>query len=223
MDAANPAELQVLSRLVLTTTTGSVQLWQQDQHQWTREESLTDVRVAEMVELPEPLIAASQLGVEETESFGSRLQRQLADAQVCPVVLHIQITSNCLTDDSIFQDFPQYAINFVRRFATGSYASASSSVAPNSNDTALFRDTFGFRKIIVAATSHGKVFGIDSANGEIVWSKVFGLGWAVEVGARVFPLKIFTLKTVGDGDVPQVAVVAQRKAENVSGFCNLAG
>lgn len=82
MDAANPAELQVLSRLVLTTTTGSVQLWQQDQHQWTREESLTDVRVAEMVELPEPLVAASQLGAEETESFGSRLQRQLTDAQV---------------------------------------------------------------------------------------------------------------------------------------------
>ena len=85
MDAVNPAELQVLSRLVLTTTTGSVQLWQQDQHQWTREESLTDVRVAEMVELPEPLVIASQVGAEETESFGSRLQRQLADAQVSPI------------------------------------------------------------------------------------------------------------------------------------------
>ena len=54
-------------------------------HQWTREESLTDVRVAEMVELPEPLVIASQVGAEETESFGSRLQRQLADAQVSPI------------------------------------------------------------------------------------------------------------------------------------------
>ena len=60
------------------------------------------------------------------------------------------------------------------------------------------------------------MFGIDSANGEIVWSKVFGLGWAVEVGARVFALNMFTLKAVGDGDVPQVAIVAQRKADNVS-------
>ncbi|CAL1698629.1 unnamed protein product [Somion occarium] len=193
VDAANPEEFRVLSRLVLTTTTGAVQLWQQDQHQWTREESLADIRVAEMVELPEPQLVASQVGIEETESFGARLRRQLADAQ----------------------DFPQYAINFAKRFATGSYASASSSIAPASNDTSpLSRDTFGFRKIIVAATSHGKVFGIDSANGEIIWSRVFGLGWAAEVGGRIFPLKIFTTRTVSDGDTPQVVIVGQRKADN---------
>ena len=52
VEAANPEEYRVLARLALTTSTGAVQLWQQDQLQWTREEGLADIRVAELVELP---------------------------------------------------------------------------------------------------------------------------------------------------------------------------
>ncbi|KAH8102954.1 hypothetical protein BXZ70DRAFT_889895 [Cristinia sonorae] len=195
LDAVNPAELQVLSRILVTTSTGGVQLWQQDQLQWTREEGLSDIRAAEMVELPESKAVTTQAANEENESFSARLSRQISDAK----------------------DFPQYAINFARRFATGSYASVSSSVAPQANASqSLSRDTFGLRKIIVAATSHGKVFGIDSSNGEIIWSRVFGLGWAHEVGGRIIPLKLFVTKTVGDaeGENPQVVVVAERKADN---------
>lgn len=114
------------------------------------------------------------------------------------------------------QNFPQYAVNFVRRFVTGSYASVSSSIAPIANASApLTRDTFGFRKVIVAATAHGKVYGLDSADGTVLWSRVFGLGWAAEVGGQVIPVKIFTTRTVSDGDAPQVVVVTQRKANNV--------
>ena len=110
---------------------------------------------------------------------------------------------------------------FARRFATGSYASVSSSVAPQTNGSLpLSRDAFGLRQIIVAATSHGKVFGLDSSNGEIVWSRVFGLGWAAEVGGRVVPLKVYVTRAVGDadGDTPQVAIVTERKADNVGTF-----
>ena len=42
VDAANPEPYRVLSRLFLTTSTGAIQLWQHDQHQWTREEGLAD-------------------------------------------------------------------------------------------------------------------------------------------------------------------------------------
>ena len=38
-----------------------------------------------------------------------------------------------------------------------------------------YSETFGFRQIIVAGTANDKVFGIDSSNGEIVWSRVFFL------------------------------------------------
>ncbi|RDX49601.1 DUF1620-domain-containing protein [Lentinus brumalis] len=191
VEAANPEPYRVLARLALTTSTGAVQMWQQDQLQWSREEGLADIRVAELVELPEPKIASHS--DRDQETFSARVARQLLDAK----------------------DFPQYAVNFVRRFVTGSYASVSASVAPSANTSEpLSRDAFGFRKVIVAATSHGKLYGIDSANGEILWSRVFGLGWAAQVGGQIVPVKMFVTRTVTDGDSPQVVVVTQRKANN---------
>lgn len=80
MEAANPEPYRVLARLALTTSTGAVQMWQQDQLQWTREEGLADIRAAELVELPEPKIASH--AEREQETFGARVARQLLDAQV---------------------------------------------------------------------------------------------------------------------------------------------
>ena len=170
-----------------------MQLWQHDQLQWHREEGLADIRVAEFVELPERKLVGTHL--EESEGFAQRVRRQLTEAR----------------------DFPSYVAHFVKRFVTGSYESVSASVATPVNETApLARDTFGFRKVLVVATARGKIYGLDSANGEVLWSRVFGLGWAAEVGARIAPLKIFTVKTVSDGESPQVVVVSQRQADNVS-------
>ncbi|KAI0341141.1 DUF1620-domain-containing protein [Trametopsis cervina] len=194
VDAATLEDYRVLARLVVSTTTGALQLWQQDQLQWIREEGLSDIKVAIHVELPERKIVASGLS-EETETFLGRLQRQITEAR----------------------NFPQYVAHFAKRFVTGSYESASGPVTPitNANDTnALARDAFGFRKIIVAATARGKVYGIDSSNGEIVWSRVLGLGWSAEVGGRIYPVKIYATKTVTDGDTPEVVLVTQRRANN---------
>lgn len=209
-EAANPEGNTLVGRLVLTTSTGAIQLWQHDKLMWVREEGLADIKIAELVELPERKIA--HVGDEE-ESFGDRLVRQLSDAQVCGqkaiMLPHADLPMHV-------KNFPQYAVNFVRRFVTGSYASASSSVAPAANASEpLARDSFGFRKVIVAATAHGKVYGLDSANGAVLWSRVFGLGWAAEVGGHIIPVRIFTTREVADGDAPQVVVVTQRKASNV--------
>lgn len=74
-------ELDLLPYLALTTTTGAVQLWQGDIVQWTREEGLSRLQVAEMAELPErKSIASHILGQDET--FVGRARRQLADAKV---------------------------------------------------------------------------------------------------------------------------------------------
>lgn len=86
MDAANPDGWKVLARLVLTTTTGAVQLWQHDKVTWTREESLAAISAAEFVELPEKVISSSRLG-DSGENFITRLARQISDAQVCNRVI----------------------------------------------------------------------------------------------------------------------------------------
>ena len=57
-----------------------MQLWQQDKVQWTREESLAEIKAAAFVELPEPKVASTH--VVDHESFRARLRRQLAEAKV---------------------------------------------------------------------------------------------------------------------------------------------
>ncbi|TRM55534.1 hypothetical protein BD626DRAFT_525104 [Schizophyllum amplum] len=174
MDSAIPSGWTVLTRLVLTTSTGAVQFWQQETLQWTRDEALAHIAAAEFVELPERVAANAHAdGV-------PRLQRQLRDAR----------------------QFPQALWRFAKRFATGAYASATSPAS----EVGVFRDAFGFRQVIVAATRWGVVFGLDSSNGQVLWSRLFE-----DKDGKVVPEKVFTLRTVSDGETPQVVVVAQRK------------
>jgi outer membrane protein assembly factor BamB len=105
------------------------------------------------------------------------------------------------------QNLPQYLANFARRFATGSYATVSASATSSSDEDTLTRDAFGFRQVIVAATSHGKLFGIDSSNGRVLWSRVLGLGWAAKVGGTIIPVKMFVTRTVSDPEGPQIVLV----------------
>jgi hypothetical protein len=90
----------------------------------------------------------------------------------------------------------------------GSYALVSSPT--------LSRDIFGFTQVIIAATAFGKAFGIDSSNGEILWSRVLGLGWAAEIGGRIHPVQLYVTRTASDGGDPEVVLVTQRRADNVS-------
>ncbi|KIK01760.1 hypothetical protein K443DRAFT_550803 [Laccaria amethystina LaAM-08-1] len=192
MDASHTPSGGVIARLLVTTSSGAIQLWQQGELKWMREESLATTTLAEFVELPERVASGSNLHI-GGEGFVSRVIRQISDAQ----------------------DFPQYVFNFVKRFVTGSYASASSPASvPSSANETLSRDAFGFRQVIVAATAFGKVFGIDSSNGEILWSRVLGLGWAAEIGGRIHPVKLYLTRTVSDGGDPEVVLVTQRRADN---------
>lgn len=92
----------------------------------------------------------------------------------------------------------------------------TASAASSSDEDTLTRDAFGFRQIIVAATPYGKIFGIDSSNGRVLWSRVLGLGWAAKVGGTIIPTKMFVTRTVSDPEGPQIVLVTQRRADNVS-------
>jgi hypothetical protein len=66
--------------LLVTTSTGAVQLWSQGELKWVREESLANIVVAEFAELPE---RASESSVDITgNGFFARITRQLVIAQV---------------------------------------------------------------------------------------------------------------------------------------------
>lgn len=77
----------------------------------------------------------------------------------------------------------------------------------------LSRDAFGFRKIIVTITSTGKIYGLDSANGNILWSRILGL----DVGRLVQNPSLYVIKSVLDGAIaPVVAIIANREDGSVS-------
>lgn len=182
LDAANPSEMLVVARLLFTTSTGALQLWQHDKLQWTREESLASIQATEFVELPEV-----KLGAREVETFTQRLCRQLSDAR----------------------DFPHYLLQFLKRFATGSHATV---VASRADTDALSRDAFGFRQLIIVATAYGKLFALDSTNGKPVWSRLLSLGPKGQQSGSIQPLRLFTVKTVGDGrGDPEIALIALRR------------
>jgi ER membrane protein complex subunit 1 len=104
---------------------------------------------------------------------------------------------------------------FVTRFSMGSYkytAYKYAAVTPIPGDLSVrWRDPFGFKQVIVAATKYGKVFGIDSVSGDILWSRL--------LGGTITPLKIFTTHRVGDiHETPQVIILSQRIVANVRYF-----
>lgn len=71
-------------KLLLVTSTGSLQLWDRNVLHWVREESLSTIQTATIVELP-PLKVEVVGGVgfgDKSESFWSKLARQIADTKV---------------------------------------------------------------------------------------------------------------------------------------------
>lgn len=82
IDVVNTREYTYFSRIILTTQSGAVQQWKQEENIWTREESLTEVVVADVVELPEGTVSQTVLE-DRTETFLERLTRQIGNLQVC--------------------------------------------------------------------------------------------------------------------------------------------
>ena len=117
------------------------------------------------------------------------------------------------------QGLPQYIFHFVKRFMTGSYASTHQRAVPASLTASdldpLARDAFGFRQVIVAASDLGKIYGLDSSGGAVVWSRILGFGRAAQVGAQIVPIKLFVVQTIVNGSFPEAVLVAQRQAKNV--------
>jgi hypothetical protein len=200
IDAASPNPHSVVSRLVITTTTGAIQLWQSDRHQWTREESLANIapNSAVLLSLPESRsVVASRDGI---ETVIQRVARQMQDAK----------------------DFHHYLINFVHRFLQPSSETLLAFTPPDATGpSVLTRDTFGFRQLLIVATNQGTVYGIESQTGDIKWSRVLGLGWAGDadpekgvIGGKILPVGVFTLKQSEGEKNAEVVIVAQRRANN---------
>lgn len=187
------SDAQETTRLLLTTSTGALQLWQHEGMQWSRDEALSTVRVATFVSLPPP-------GASSGLPIGSGVREGVAEA----ILEHVR----------------QFSERVLQHFYTPQSAPEGTS---RTGHSVLHGDEFGFRQVIVAATAEGVLYGIDSSTGEVLWRRLFGLGWAAErVGGKIVPVKMFVVprkvKTGSEGEEnsrESVVLVTQRAANNV--------
>ncbi|CDS01974.1 related to EMC1-member of a transmembrane complex required for efficient folding of proteins in the ER [Sporisorium scitamineum] len=240
-EASQIGQYQLATRTVLVTSSGSVRMLLEDQHQWILEEGLTQTTHAVFVDLPEKKLTTISGGAAslDHEGFVKRLVRHTLS----------------------LKDLPQYTVAFVTRFATGSYgssleqlglgssrsagAAASSSaaaaattmvkegnkparkkqeqekkptslaprVADANTTSSLFRDPFGFRKVVVVATAKGKLYALDTiAKETVVWEKSL-VGYGEGEGEPEPKVYIKLMQTVRelstDGKSPLLAIVAE--------------
>ncbi|KAL7412117.1 hypothetical protein BDY24DRAFT_393298 [Mrakia frigida] len=173
----------------ITTSTGAVQLHQGGRLQFTREESLSEIKSVVFVDLPEQEVL--QQASRDDEPFADRLLRHVVEAR------HL----------------PAYLARFVSRLVSSSSAASVLTTSPStSTEDGLFRDQFGFRKLLVVGTSTGKVFGLDSSNGNIVWSKL--LGKSVVEGGSLDILGVFVTRPAKTGLKPRVTIVGSSVVDN---------
>lgn len=78
----------------------------------------------------------------------------------------------------------------------------------------MFRDQFGFQKLAVLATSTGKIFAIDSAHGNVVWTTSLGVSNSEE--SQLDVRDMWVVRDVSTLDDAVVAVIAVKQSEKVS-------
>lgn len=113
--------------------------------------------------------------------------------------------------ETFSQRLPGYLLRFIGRFTSAS----SSVVVTGQSERELWRDQFGFRKLIIVGTSTGKVFGLDSASGGIVWSRLLGKSVA-ESGSSFAISGLWTTRPAQTGGRPVVAIVGASSEGAVS-------
>ncbi|SOV08041.1 related to EMC1 - member of a transmembrane complex required for efficient folding of proteins in the ER [Ustilago sp. UG-2017a] len=238
-EASQVGQYQLATRTVLVTSSGSVRMLLEDQHQWILEEGLTQTTHIAFVDLPEKKLTTIPGGAAslDHEGFVHRLIRHTLS----------------------LKDLPQYTVAFVTRFATGSYGSleqlglsSSNSASPATSTSApatttmvkegnkparqkqeqekkptslaprvadanttsqLFRDPFGFRKVVVVATAKGKLYALDTiAKNTVLWEKSL-IGYGEGEGELEPKINIKFMQTVRelstDGKSPLLAIVAE--------------
>ncbi|KAL4079874.1 hypothetical protein V8B97DRAFT_656854 [Scleroderma yunnanense] len=184
------SDTQQMTRLLLTTSAGALQLWQHDKLLWSRDEALSTVRVAAFVHLP-------QSGT----------------------------LSGLTTASSVEAGFGKHIRQFSQRILQHFYSPNPDPEGTGSTKhSELQGDAFGLRQVIVAATTEGALYGIDSSTGDVLWRRLFGLGWASDrVGGRIVPVKMFVVseKVRSTGNEAEeeknrqtVVLVTQRVANN---------
>lgn len=157
----NNETTSVAYRMLIVSDDGSIHFFKEDSIAWNREESLTHATEVEFLDLPE-----KKLWTQEVDELDEQSEES---ETISPFARYVRRLMNHIEQ---LKDFPDYLITYVQRFATGNYSVDPSPMTKAK--TSLYRDTFGFRKLLIFMT-RTKLVALDTSNkGQIVWSRYFG-------------------------------------------------
>lgn len=151
-------------KLVLSTRDGSFILLSSGAGKinWIREESLSSVITAEIIDYPLDELDAEieSIDLVENDIYGQLLNRiKTQVSQLQAVTADLIKKAKDFVNSANVKDNKDLSDNLNLDYAV--YAE---------DDQVLIRDKFGFHKLIVALTKYGKLFGIDTLKGKLIWS-----------------------------------------------------
>ncbi|KAJ3048353.1 hypothetical protein HK097_010648 [Rhizophlyctis rosea] len=156
--ARNKATSNVNLRLFLVTSDGSTRMWKDDSVLWTSVEALAHATAAQFVDLP-----GKDLLSQVHDELGAVDEQPEESASKNPIARYIRRWKahilKLVTSVNSIADLPA-------RFLP-------SNSATNSSEIVLHRDAHGVRKLIVFATTTGKVVALESIQGRVVWERFY--------------------------------------------------
>ncbi|KAG9296619.1 hypothetical protein G9A89_002890 [Geosiphon pyriformis] len=159
LDVDNKQKEKLSYQIFMVSQDQSVYFWQDGRFVWKREESLAHAIQVEFLDFPERKLWSQDIDeLEEAET-------------TTPLARYIRRLKTHIYQ---LQDLPFYIPTYIKHFVTGDYSSFAGT--PSSDDRkvkSLYRDTFGFRKLLIFVTPK-KLVALDTANkGDVVWSRYF--------------------------------------------------
>ncbi|WFD25396.1 hypothetical protein MNAN1_000364 [Malassezia nana] len=221
---------QLTARTALVTSSGSVQLIKDTEHQWILEEGLSQPVQTLLVALPDASLGHAAVSFEapaqqpipytvmEHESLPARVVRHgLALLNIPPAILRYAQTQGLRDLNSLVYALERWLGHTPSQHYKGPTAGgprdASQAHVPweaprEAPDVALYHDRFGFQQLVVAASKQGKLYGINQTlvGSHIVWERSlvgFGAGeGAPEPNVRITRLvQTRALGTMMNGSV----------------------
>lgn len=176
------------TRVALVTSSGSMQMFLNGEPRWRLEQGLAETTCAALVDLPDSGLGPaavsrrfahaghsdSALDTLEHEGFVHRMIRHAAMLARVPVVLWRAASSLQISRERL----SQILFDTRRRLRRGLQPTAGGTISRDANATAvlkaariaanvslegLYHDHFGFRKVVVAGTRRGRLYGIDQS------------------------------------------------------------
>ncbi|KAJ3303622.1 hypothetical protein HDU76_005326, partial [Blyttiomyces sp. JEL0837] len=153
----------VAFRLFYVSESGDMAMIKENENIWVRDESIANVAGAVFVDLPE-----SQLFSLDHDELNEPLKQTDRSNPVARFIKRLTVHAEHLQE--ALTDLPTTLSNRVN--ATLSKFTGSGAQAKNAtSEITLFRDTFGFRKILLIASKNGRVHALETEKGRLVWSR----------------------------------------------------